>query len=289
MGSRTLNFVFDPNWAGIGSTVMRGFQLSGIARRHLGGSRKINYRPLSPKLSRSDLFLTKNACMALDASAAAALASRQNRLFADIVDGSPPAWAEEVGATIVTSSITSFEQVSLEYPALDVVLVNHHVDPRISVMAQQSDFRVGYFGEPFNAVTSDAIRRRVDFVEVATASQDQAWIESLSDYNVHYAIRQRIAQDAVKPFLKGFTAAQVGAVILTTANDPEAQRWLGSDYPYLVRTIDESSILRAIGEIEDDFGSAQWTHARDVMRGIASRVAPQRIARELQRALTGDR
>ncbi len=285
MRKRDLTFVYDANWPGVGSTVMRGMQLSGIAREALGSSRTVGYLPLSPALKRSDLFLTKNAAMALDSDSAAALVSRGNRLFVDIVDAPPPPWARAVAAVIVTASISSYIQVSRDYPDLETVLVNHHTDPRLPKPAPRAQFRVGYFGELFNAYRTPAINERVDFIGVDTASQHPAWLDELPGYTLHYAIRQRIAQDAIKPFLKGFTAAACGAAVIAAAGDPEAVAWLGSDYPYLVPEDTESSVVAVLDEARADFGSPRWAQAMDVMRGIAIRTSPERIGRELVRAV----
>jgi hypothetical protein len=182
--------------------------------------------------------------------------------------------------------MTSFDEASRALPAREVVLVNHHTDPRIPAPpARRETFRIGYFGEPFNAMTTPPIAERVEVIPVSTLHQTTAWFERLAEFPMHYAVRTRIAQDAVKPFLKGFTAAVSHANILAMRSDPEAVAWLGADYPYLVDSVEEHEVLTMIDRAASDFGTPAWRDALEVMAGIRARVAPTRIAAELRRAL----
>ena len=284
---RRVVFVFDPDWPEVGSTVMRGQQLSELASERLGRGWRVRYVPLGTDIARSDVFLTKNAARRLDAEGAARLVARRNRLFVDIVDSAAPEWVREVPCTIVSSSYTSQLVEARELPEREVVLVNHHTDPRIPERTGPFErFRVAYVGEPFNAFLPPTVAERVEVLPVSTAEQDPSWVPLVGEFPLHYALRTRMAQDDVKPFLKGFTAAVCGANIVASAKDPEARAWLGDDYPYLVPRTTQDAALEVLDRARSDYGTARWDAALDTMRGIAQRVTPDRIVAELRRALS---
>ncbi|QEO08616.1 hypothetical protein [Protaetiibacter larvae] len=284
---KRVDFVFDPDWPHIGSTVMRGEQLSGLARAGLGRDWRVRYRPLGARIRGSRVFLTKNAARRLDADDANALVRAGNRLFVDIVDSSPPGWTADVTCILVAASHTSFTTVSRTHPHREVVLIDHHVDPRLPAPpAHYPRFRVGYFGEVFNAALTPEVERKVEVVPVSTAQRDDSWLSRLVEFPLHFAVRRRIAQDDVKPFLKGFTAAAMGANILALRTDREAVAWLGDDYPFLVDGDDEATVLDAIAAAEGSWGSSRWDAGLHAMRGIRERVSPERIVRQLERALS---
>ena len=279
-------FVFDPEWPHIGSTVMRGEQLSRIVRDHASGWR-VGYRPLGSRIRGSRVFLTKNSARRLDSEGASELLRDGNRLFVPIVDSPAPEWTADVPCVLVAASHTSFSAIARRHPNREVVLVDHHVDPRIPPPpASYPRFAVGYFGELFNAQLTPAIEEIVDTVEVSTATQEPGWFARVADYPLHYAIRRRIAQDDVKPFLKGFTAAAVGANVLAARSDAEATAWLGEDYPFLIDDTDEASVLAGLESAREAWATPRWTAGLDIMAGVRERISPDRVARQVLRALS---
>ena len=286
MPRRSLTFLFDPKWPDVGSTVMRGLQVSEFARAELGRRWRVRYLPLGSRVHGSAVFLTKNAAAVIGHERAAELVARGCRLYIDIVDSAPPAWASDVPCVIVTASLTSLTKVSRTHPHREVVFLTHQADPRVPAPpASRDTFRIGYFGEVFNARLTLAIESEVEIVPVATATQTVAWFDRLPEFAMHYAIRRRIEQDDVKPFMKGFTAAASHANILASRTDPEAVAWLGEDYPYLIDGEHEEDILAMIERARSDFGTTRWNDALTVMDGIRERVAPLRVVHDLERII----
>lgn len=284
-----LSFVYVEQFRGSGSTIMRGFQLADIARRHLGPRIRVTVRPLVPNFRRSTLFLTKGALKVATTETLARLKRRGNRLLFDVVDELPPETTREFADAIVASSLTAFEAYAREFPQIPVALVNHHVDPRLEAATagpRPDEFRIGYFGERENAVLTPRIEETVEVVHIDTSSEDTKWLASIPHFSMHYAVRRIRLLDQYKPFLKGFTAAHAGAPILIQRSQEEAVRWLGLDYPYLIdEPVSEATIIRAIEEAASEFGGTRWGEALDVMAGLRERTRPERIAAELRTLL----
>lgn len=283
--AHNLSFVYVEQFRGAGSTVMRGFQLADIARRHLGRRVRVDVRPLAPDFKHSTLFLTKGALKVATAETLARLKSRGNRLLFDVVDELPPETTREFADVVVASSLTAFEGYGRQFPGIRVALVNHHVDPRLEAAVagpRPSTFRIGYFGERENAVLSPRIEEAVEVVHIDTSTEDTRWLSSIPHFSMHYAVRRTRLLDQFKPFLKGFTAAHAGAPILIQRSQEEAVRWLGDDYPFLMDApLTEETILAAIAEAQAEFGGTRWREALEVMAGLRERTSPDRIAGEL--------
>jgi glutathione S-transferase len=287
---RTVHFVYAERFKHSGSTVMRGGQLCGIAGEALGDSANVSYTPLDATMRNATLFLTKGALMTATPERLQELKSAGNRLLFDVVDEVPPPTTRGYADLIVAASITGFVDLQRDHPSIEVVLVNHHVDPRLAGLPAsrpQDRLRAGYFGELVNAVLTPAIEQLVTPVLVDTSSQSDGWLARLPEFNLHYAVRLTRGADHHKPFLKGFTAAHSGSNILIQRSQGEAVLWLGEDYPYLLD--DEptpADILTALNRLRDDFGSPEWMRGLDVMRDIRARTLEARIGAEVARALS---
>lgn len=286
---RDVHFVFAEEFRHTGSTVMRGQQLSRLAAAALGRGARVGYSPLEAPFRNATLFLTKGALKVATAERLDELAAAGNRLLFDVVDEAPPPTSGYADA-LIAASLTAFIDLQRDFPGTEVHLVNHHVDPRLaSATAGErpgDSLRAGYFGELVNAVLSPAIERFVTPVLVDTSKQEASWLERLTEFNLHYAVRRFRGADLHKPFLKGFTAAHAGCNILIQRSQSEAVLWLGDDYPYLLEgEPDEHAIVAALERLSDDVGSDDWNRGLDVMRGIRARTADARIAAEVVRAL----
>lgn len=286
---RRIHFVYAEEFAGAGSTVMRGEQLSLLASDALGRTAEVSYRPLTDDFRNATLFLTKGALKVATAERLQALRDAGNRMLFDVVDEAPPPTTGFADA-LVAASITAFLDLQRDHPGIEVLLVNHHVDPRLDAAAagdRPADrLRAGYFGELVNAVLSPAIEEIVTPVLVDTSRQDPAWLARVPEFNLHYAVRRFRAADLHKPFLKGFTAAHAGCNILIQRGQVEALHWLGDDYPYLIAgEPDDAAIVAELERLRDDFGSPAWQSGLETMRGVRERTSRQRIAAEVARAL----
>ncbi|NUU04779.1 hypothetical protein [Leifsonia sp. C5G2] len=286
---RRIHFVYAEEFKAAGSTVMRGEQLSRLAADALGRSAEVSYGPLDDGVRNATLFLTKGALKVATAERLAGLKAAGNRLLFDVVDEAPPPTTGYADA-LVAASITAFLDLQRDHPATEVLLVNHHVDPRLDAAAagdRPTDrLRAGYFGELVNAVLTPAIEKTVTPVLVDTSRQDPAWLARVPEFNLHYAVRRFRGADLHKPFLKGFTAAHAGCNILIQRSQAEAVHWLGDDYPYLIDgEPDEAAITAELERVRADFGSPAWSAGLETMRGIRERTSRQRIAAEVARAL----
>lgn len=285
---RPVHFVYAEQFATIGSTVMRGRQLADLMTRLGDPRREYRFSPTTASFSKSVLFLTKNALKVLGPDDLERYRERRNILLFDVVDEPPPPTTDAFAHAIVAASRTAAASFRDRYRT-PVVLVNHHVDPRLSDLdlpVRTAEFRAGYFGELFNTVITDRISDQVDFVRVSTAEQDDTWLRRVSGYTAHYAVRKSIAQDAYKPFLKGFTAAACGANVLIQETELEALSWLGDDYPFLLRGgVDEAAILESIETARDAFGGPDWADGLARMAEIRQATSDAAIAAEIESAI----
>jgi hypothetical protein len=283
---RRVRFVYAPEAADFGSTVMRGEQLAALAERWLGDRYDIAYEPTTTDFVRSTLFLTKGALKDLSHERLADLKRRGNRLLFDILDERPPPTCD-LADVIVASSVSSLGRHGRAIPDVPVELVNHHVDPRLRTALARSErptgFAAGYVGNEVNAILDDEVRSRVAVVQVHTDRRDDSWLDKVPPFTLHYALRRDRGLDDAKPFLKGFTAAACSAVVLVHESDAEALWWLGPDYPFIVRG--ERTAARAAEALDDAraaWGTPRWLDALDQMRALAARTTDERIAGELR-------
>src|SRR5689334_5278684 len=124
----SLVFVYAEQFRGSGSTVMRGFQLAGLAREGMR-ARSVRVAPLGSKIRNSSVFLTKGALKVASPVQLETLARAGNRLLFDPVDEAPPPTTARYADVLVASSFTAFDHFSRAFSGTRVALVNHHVDP----------------------------------------------------------------------------------------------------------------------------------------------------------------
>jgi hypothetical protein len=280
--AKQVYFVYSKNFRYSGSTVMRGQQLADIAEAALGGETEVSFAPISRFFKNSSLFLTKGALAVLPASQLESWKRRGNKLFLDPVDGPLTADLAALADAIVAASKTAYDAYTKAHPTKRVILVNHHVDPRLRRGRRPVAFRAGYFGELVNTIITPAIEQLVSFVLVDTSRQDDSWLMQVPKYSFHYAIRHPQNFDSHKPFIKGFTAAYYDANLLIQASQKEAAYWLGRDYPYLLKgEPTEERILEALTHARESFDSAEWRLGLERMRAIRQQVSPQAIGRQL--------
>jgi hypothetical protein len=283
---RRVYFVYSEEHKHAGSTIMRGAQLATLAKQSLGTYAHVRVAPLTDDFRNGMLFLTKGALKTASAERLATLKEQGNRLYFDVVDEHPPPTTNSFADVLVCASLTAFADLSREFPHVEAVLLNHHVDPRVHGpdSTQRNEFRAGYFGETINALLTPRIEEAVDVTPIDTSREDSAWIRRLPGYSAHYAVRRTRELDRHKPFLKGFTAAHCNANILIQRSETEAVAWLGNDYPYLIDDpVTESHVLEALEQARASYGSQQWAAGLETMAGIRDRTSRERIGSELRR------
>jgi glycosyltransferase involved in cell wall biosynthesis len=278
-----IHFVYIERRKDAGSTVMRGEQLAHIAQQHLP-DQKIFYSPLDLECKNAMLFLTKWTLAGLKPEYLERLKKNHNVLIFDPVDSALPDFTKDYADFVVAASKTAFSDYQKVLPREKVRLVNHHVDPRIRFdkARQPKILTPGYFGEKVNAFKTPAIEALVEFVQVDTSQQKPEWLNNLSNYNLHYAVRQLEQKDNHKPFLKGFTAAHCHSNVLIQDSQEEAVLWLGHEYPYLLKgEVTEAKILEKLRHMKESYGSREWKQALDTMARIRKQTSNEAICEQL--------
>ncbi|WP_282153852.1 hypothetical protein [Ruegeria atlantica] len=173
-----------------------------------------------------------------------------------------------------------------------VMHLTHHADPRLSdVRCTFADVvQVGYLGHPANAFLTDRLRQEVHVLSYENDREIGDVFEGLRGFNMHYAVRALPRRKEVlgvfKPFTKGFTAAVLGANVLTTRHTTDAVHYLGEDYPFLLDRTDEDSVLTALDRARYLYGTSAWDEATERMRHVRQESSPERIAQEMREILS---
>lgn len=280
----SINFIYSESSRHYGSTVMRGEQLSKIAQKALG--KRVYFTSTDYQYKNCILFLTKWAIYKLNEKDLQELKMRQNKLIFDLVDGELPTNKIKFADVVVAAADSIYQKNKRSLlKSVKVVLIDHHVDPRIRFVdwsIRPKKLKVGYFGELINTLITPKIKQWVDFIPVSNTTQNDDWFKELPKYNLHYAIRQKRDVYPSKPFLKGFTAAHCDANILIQASEKEAIKWLGKDYPYLLRgKVTEEKILKLLDHIQKSYGSKEWERGLVIMRGIRAKTSEKSIGKQL--------
>lgn len=168
-----------------------------------------------------------------------------------------------------------------------VDLLDHHADPILNGLRLQNatDFSACYLGALKNSIIPDDIKSSVEAIEVNTTTDMQAAAMRVKFHNLHFAVRPIHTapppRRLFKPFTKGFTAASCRANIIVNRETDDALRFLGEDYPYLVKGNDPSQISEAFYFAQESFGSPLWLKALGRMQAVKEMVSPNEIARQL--------
>lgn len=281
---RSINFVYSESSRHYGSTVMRGEQLSKITKKVLG--KCVCFSSTDYQYKNCILYLTKWAVYTLSVIDLQKLKARQNKLIFDLVDGELPPSKIKFADIVVAAAESIYQKYQRSLPkSIKIVLIDHSVDPRIRFVdwsTRPKELKAGYFGELINTVITHRIKQQVDFISVSNTTQNGDWFKELPKYNLHYAIRQKREVYPNKPFLKGFTAAFCDANILIQASEKEAIKWLGKDYPYLLRgKVTEEKILKLLDYINRTYGSKEWKRGLVIMRSIRERISEEAIGKQI--------
>ena len=156
---------------------------------------------------------------------------------------------------------------------------HERVDPRIPNCDVPKDkLRTAYFGTNSNMKHQQDLCG--DVACIATPTHDASWMTSFADFNFHYGVRQSQAWDGFKPFGKGFIAARCGCPIIVSSIDQDAELYLGSDYPYLLKDDSLQNVRSVLEQVCIDFGNARWKVALDIMFDIRAKSTDDFVIRE---------
>lgn len=285
-GKKKVVFVFSPQYRYGGGTVMRGEQLSQIIASSKFNDYRVLFEPATNKFKNRLLFMTKMAVTTASIEDLNVLAKNNNILLFDANDGRIDDEKIKHADAIIVSSKTGLVNYRDRYPGKKVVLIDHHVDPRIYPNSTRDDSApsIGYFGEPANAIITENISKLVDIIPVDTSSQDNMrWLDKIANYSIHYAVRKRQNFDDYRPATKIFTAAYCGANVIVQESEEEAIGWLGGDYPYIIKgNPTEQSIIEMLVKATDSFGGDEWGRGLDIMRNIRSTMTNDRIIEQFR-------
>ena len=276
-------FIYSEKYKNLGSTRMRGQNFIDILEESERFGYKYHY---SSSLDQNEkgIVLTKGALLEITIDQIKYL--RDNNLFlaADYVDGQYRQDIHRYIDVYLASSIKSYINYKGKFQDKHVFRLDHIVDPRLKSNTNKN-LKIGYFGELINAKFKDELKNEIDFVSIDTAKfQNDEWHESLTEYSVHYSVRQEKPWDGYNPFLKGFTAAHCNAVLLTNRDESDAKYFLPPDYPYFVEK-DPDSIKKAIENLQSNWGGEAHMYAKHCMSELKNASSHKMIRRQWYRFL----
>lgn len=153
--------------------------------------------------------------------------------------------------------------------------------------SQEELFRCGYIGTPSMTYIPSEVTSHVEIVSALGKEGWEAALQRISDFSFHYCLR--LPQEnprLIKPFTKGFIAAKLGCPIIVNAQTDDAEKMLGSDYPYLLGDLNDRSIVETLNKAKYDFGGPTWSVAKDRMDAVRDAVEPQSLAKQLNKIVT---
>lgn len=301
-------FVYRKSKLPFGSTVMRAHYLRNIADAVLGD--KYDFEILRmpadnvPGLQRAWVascasggvyFLTKACTNKLSPSNALRLQKKAAGVCFDHVDSDlryMPMVGGDIHLCCSYAQKTALERIQTCSPEIGgkAMLLLHNVDERLYGMRFPllNELKAVYCGDPGFAYFTDRILRGVDILEVITTSEMENSIGLLPRYNFHYCIRKPEEPEAkiYKPFTKGFTAAVCKSNVIVNRQVPDALEFLGEDYPYLVRGLDEEEIIETLARARANFGGDEWCRARRIMESVEEKISPQALAGQIEDILS---
>lgn len=274
-------FYFSQKYAGAGSTVLRGQQLSAMVAAQYPDSLDVLYTNDPAQLRDRVVILTKGAIQTNEAEAIAAIRKRNIAVIGSWDDMLPE--EDRMGVMDATMAVSNRQAHDFGrlYPATPSYHVTHHVNSLIRPTTPPTDrLRTAYFGYPSNTHHPDSLGNMVDFVELSTANLEMSWIDMLPGYNCHWIIRRSKPHDGWKPFLKGFVAARCQAVLAVGREDEDAVQYLGDDYPFYLRSADHRSLEYDMMALTSAFGGPEWRRAREIMAQVAARSSDAQVCAE---------
>jgi len=271
---------------------MRGEQLSTMVRRHAGDRLDVSYLDESTIGSVKDsvIFTTRSFLADANADELNAIRRRNNVICVDYLDWPARPELHQVVDVYIASSIKQMEFYRSKYPKKKVHHITHHADPEIRGVRGPASFcNIGYFGEVANAKHRMELQGFVGFVQTNNSEYGRRdWLHMLPHYNVHYSVRDWTfptrgpKPGAFKPFTKGFNAARCRANMIVPAGESDAEYYLGSDYPYLLRDDSLESVRSMVELVKDSFRGPDWFNGLEIMAELRRTSSPAKIVQEVE-------
>jgi hypothetical protein len=260
---------FDPKLRS-GTSFMRSYQLWQLAKPLFDGAGMRSATTSSLRHRNSLLILNKYMLLKCTLEQLDRLRKAGNVLMGDPIDGKIDENVLSACDALLASSLTQLDWLRRTYPQKRVAYIGHHVDPRIGNIVPPADrLRLAYFGEILNAAFVAPLRHEITFIHVDTGNAgNTAWMNRLHDFSAHYALRAHRDFDGFKPFIKGFVAAHCRCPIVVDKADSEARRFLGDDYPYMVKTPTIDGAMEVVDRMRAGYGGPEWQRALACMRDV---------------------
>lgn len=307
-----VRFLYRSSSRYLGSTQMRGFQLCSLAKDQLGHRYDFAMQSVPNLLKlrmegawialqpRGTIFiLVKDVVDRFSQEGLMRLQQRAGGVALDYIDRhfhiAPPRGIDlHISASIAGIQALEARMADVRGTAEaiegEAALLLHGVDHRIRNLARATHDRFDpvYFGSPHVTTIPDKLGADLPIIDVTTADAMSSNFHRVAGHNLHYGIRRIVEYPHLrgrKPFTKGFTAAVLGANILTHADEDDALHLLGEDYPYMAHSTDEEHILDTWEKARRTFGGPQWNDALRQMDALAQRVSFAAQAEELDAIL----
>ena len=189
-------------------------------------------------------------------------------------------------------SFTQMLGLNHAYPEIPAYHVTHHVNADIPRVPPPTDkLRTGYFGSLRNTTLPSSLSGAVSLIDV-WAKTGTRWVDRFQDYNCHWIVRMDPVTDGHKkryggwkPFIKGFTAAACGSVVIVTRDDLNAAHYLGDDYPFYAESLAAADLEMAWARVASAFGGHDWRMAQEIMRQVAARSSDAQVCSEFKAML----
>lgn len=303
MKKRRVRFVFRKSQMKWGSTTMRAHQLIRLIRPFIGDNFELELVPLPNRripgiqlawaaVQPRDCFyfFTKFAADSINSDALSVLHARSRGVCFDYVDAPLDRMVMDNVDVHIACSFSSFNSMNEIIAGRGgscgrVRLLLHGADERVYSInkTNRDNLSIMYFGSMKNAIWSDKIGYRVDFIDASDSQSAEENFHNLEKYSMHYCVRPIFGGGvwrSFKPFTKGVIAAHCGSPVIVNKGVDDVDYFLPNDYPYLVDGNDESSVIDVIEKARSTFGSADWLMALDVMRNIVDMTTPKAMAEQ---------
>ncbi len=295
----------------IGSKIMRCDQLAEICNRYLGDRYKFEVRPQRPirddrilrrsvrALDGHIVVLLKGTAKLFGVQGMEMMHERARGICIDYVDAKPAGCyspfahvhiaASFAGQKVLENLLAGVES-AVDQP--QVMHLAHHADPRLAGhrVWPTKTVRPVYLGQPANVYLPQDAASQVDCLKYSDDKDIADVFDALQAYNLHYCVRpadaRARAQGVTKPFTKGFTAATLGAHVITARDTDDAEYYLGPDYPFLLDDLEDQTILNGLAKARGLLGSPEWDQASDRLDHVANLTRPERIADEVNSILS---
>lgn len=291
---RELIFIYNETCKNQGSTVMRGFQLHDIVLSefekkgfaNLSGVRICNEKY---PVKNAILYLTKGFLKNSNENELERIKKSNNILIADFVDDKINEKFLRFIDVLIASSITGFIEYKSKYPAKNVFLLTHHVDPRVEKVCSEKltkNGKIAYFGETVNTILVGGVEDFIDVYSIDTSGKykKDEWIYSVNKYQYHYAVRRKRGIDGHKPFTKGFTAACADALLIVDKDVDDVKYYLGNHYPFYMKK-DPEVLNGSVERLLTRSNCADIEIAKTYIAQVRQRSTPEFIVNEFKKIL----